>query len=104
VREADGLAMSSRNAYLSAENRASAAVLPRAMNATVATVRGGADYASALAELQQALLAGGFASIDYAEIRDENSLAPLTGPDQGMPRLFVAARIGATRLIDNVPL
>ena len=104
VREADGLAMSSRNAYLSAEHRAQAAVLPRAMNQAVAAIREGTGYSAALADLQTALLAGGFASIDYAEIRDEDSLAPLTGPGEGKARLFVAARIGRTRLIDNLPL
>lgn len=104
VREADGLAMSSRNAYLSADQRAAAAVLPRAMRSAIAAIADGASFEPALVTLEQALLAGGFASIDYAEIRDADSLALLVEPGQGTPRLFVAVRIGATRLIDNLPL
>lgn len=101
VREADGLAMSSRNAYLSPENRAAAAVLPRAMQAAVTQIEGGADVADTLAALEGALLAGGFASIDYAALCDAASLAPLTAQPTAPARLLVAARIGGTRLIDN---
>ena len=102
VREADGLALSSRNAYLSAEQRAQAAALPRAIRSAIAEIRGGKDYPSALAELREQLLGGGFSALDYAEIRDADSLAPLSHAGQGTPRLFVAARIGGTRLIDNM--
>ena len=104
VREADGLAMSSRNTYLSAEQREAAATLPKAMQAALAAIREGAAFAPTLTELQARLLAGGFARVDYAEIRDADSLVPLDRPGQGTPRLFVAARIGSTRLIDNLPL
>jgi pantoate--beta-alanine ligase len=102
VREADGLAMSSRNAYLSPENRARAAVLPRAMQAAVAGIEGGGDVAQILALLEKALLAGGFASVDYAALVDAASLAPVTATQAAPARLLVAARIGGTRLIDNM--
>jgi pantoate--beta-alanine ligase len=102
VREADGLAMSSRNAYLSAEERAQAAALPTAMQAAVAEIEGGGHVAQALATLKQALLAGGFASVDYAELREADSLAPLAALNAKPARLLVAARIGRARLIDNM--
>ncbi len=103
VREDDGLARSSRNAYLSAEQRAAAVVLPDAMRAAIAAMQGGGDAGEALAELKAALLAGGFASVDYAELRDGDSIELLDQPN-GKARLFVAARIGGTRLIDNMPV
>lgn len=104
VREADGLAMSSRNAYLSADHRSRAAMLPAAMRHAIAAIGGGMPYGEALGALQEALLAGGFGSIDYAEIREATTLTALDGPGNSPARLFVAARIGATRLIDNMPL
>ncbi|MCB2066677.1 MAG: pantoate--beta-alanine ligase [Erythrobacter sp.] len=100
VRDPDGLAMSSRNAYLSPQDRANAAVLPRAMDAAIADLLAGEPVAPVLAALEEALLAGGFASVDYAELRDADSIA-LLPEDNGNARLFVAARIGGTRLIDN---
>jgi pantoate--beta-alanine ligase len=102
VREADGLAMSSRNAYPSAEDRAHAAALPRLMRATIAAIVGGHSQAEALTSLNAGLLAAGFASVDYAEIRHAETLAPITAPGQGPARLLVAARIGGARLIDNM--
>jgi pantoate--beta-alanine ligase len=104
VRETDGLARSSRNTYLSAEQRAQAAALPRAMQAAVAAIAGGAPYAAALAGLENDLLGGGFSAVDYAEIRDAASLELRDGPAPAPARLFVAARIGTTRLIDNIPV
>ena len=104
VREADGLAMSSRNAYLAPEQRAQAACLPHAMQAAIAVMLRGAPVAAALLELEEMLLAGGFSSIDYAEVRDPVSLAPVNDPVAQPARLFVAARIGGTRLIDNQPV
>ena len=101
VREADGLAMSSRNAYLSADERQAAAVLPLAMRNAVASMRSGQPAAAALADLRAALLSGGFASVDYAELRHADTLRPLDSAGPGA-RLFVAARIGGTRLIDNM--
>ncbi|MBU6266924.1 MAG: pantoate--beta-alanine ligase [Sphingomonadales bacterium] len=102
VREADGLAMSSRNAYLTPEQRAHAASLPRAMRHAIATITGGAPVADALAGLQAALLAGGFASVDYADLCDAASLESLDRLGTVPARLLVAARIGKARLIDNM--
>jgi pantoate--beta-alanine ligase len=102
VREADGLAMSSRNAYLSPEERAQAAVLPQAMREAIRRIEAGEDVAKALADLQNALRAGGFVSVDYVELRDAESLAPLTRLAAAPARLLVAARIGRARLIDNM--
>ncbi len=104
VREADGLAMSSRNAYLTAEQRAQAPVLPAAMRTAIARIEGGADVAQALAELEATLLSGGFASVDYAALCDADSLAPLARLEGRPARLLVAARIGKARLIDNMPV
>lgn len=101
VREADGLAMSSRNAYLAPDQRRSAAALPRALNRASRAIHAGDAVPAALDEAKDALVAGGFASIDYFDLRDENSLAALAGAAPGA-RLFVAARIGTTRLIDNL--
>lgn len=103
VREADGLAMSSRNAYLSEEDRARAVVLPGGMRAAIAAVRAGAAIKDALTALRSDLANGGFAQIDYAEFCDATTLASLT--ELGIhhsARLLVAARIGGTRLIDNM--
>lgn len=101
VREADGLAMSSRNAYLSAEQRAIAGALPNVLAQVRDQIAGGADVAAALASGTQALLEAGFAKVDYLELRDAASLAPLPALDREA-RLFVAARLGTTRLIDNL--
>jgi pantoate--beta-alanine ligase len=102
VREADGLALSSRNAYLTAEERAQAPALPRAMQAAMAAIAVGATVADALGGLEEALLAGGFSAVDYAELRDADSLKPLAERGEGPARLLVAARIGRARLIDNM--
>lgn len=102
VREADGLAMSSRNRYLSAEDRAAAATLPRAMKQAIAQIEGGQNVGSALIVFEDELLKAGFASIDYAALVDSASLAPVTELGSTSARLIVAARIGGTRLIDNM--
>ena len=104
VREADGLARSSRNAFLSPEQRHAAAALPRAMTAAIAALRGGTGMRDALAALQAALRSAGFSAVDYAEVRDAQTLAPLAELGPRPARLQVAARIGTTRLIDNMPL
>ncbi len=101
VREADGLAMSSRNAYLSREQRERAATLPRAMREAIADLENGGPASETLGTLHDTLLAEGFERVDYAELRDADSLAPLDALN-GNARLFVAARIGGTRLIDNM--
>lgn len=104
VREADGLAMSSRNAYLTPEQRHQAACLPRAMQRAIAAVRSGTPQAAALQALHDDLLSGGFSSVDYAEVRGANSIALHDGRSAEPCRLFVAARIGSTRLIDNMAI
>ena len=104
VREEDGLALSSRNAYLSPEQRTQAAILPGAMDIAIAALRSGADQAAVLATLVQTLLDGGFASVDYAEVRDAENLKLALNSRDNPVRLFVAARIGGTRLIDNKPV
>lgn len=104
VREADGLALSSRNAYLSAEERAAAAAIPRVLRAIIAALEAGSGELAALLEQGKAdLRAAGFDPIDYLELRDADSLALLARLDRPA-RLFVAARLGKTRLIDNMPV
>ena len=102
MREADGLAMSSRNAYLTPAERAAAPSLPRAMHEAIARIESGEPAAPALAALESALLAAGFASVDYAELRDADTLAPLAASGPKPARLIVAARLGKARLIDNM--
>jgi pantoate--beta-alanine ligase len=102
VRDADGLALSSRNRYLSSVDRQRAAVLPRAMREAIARIEAGDPTAAALLALEHALTAGGFASVDYAELADAESLAPLGELGSRPARLLVAGRIGGTRLIDNM--
>ncbi|WP_152435638.1 pantoate--beta-alanine ligase [Erythrobacter sp. THAF29] len=102
VREADGLAMSSRNRYLSEENRAAAATLPREMREAIARIEDGQEIAPTLAALEDALLGAGFSKVDYAVLADASSLKPLEKLEGKAARLLVAARIGGTRLIDNM--
>ncbi len=103
VREADGLAMSSRNAYLSPAERAAAAALPRLCAEAIAALEAGAPVAPALEGLAAGLVAAGFAAPDYVALCDAETLAPLARLDRPA-RLLVAARIGKTRLIDNFPV
>jgi pantoate--beta-alanine ligase len=102
VREADGLAMSSRNAYLTPEQRAAAVALPRAMRAAIVEIESGVDVGDALAQLSRTLLASGFLSVDYAELCDADDLTVLPTRSHKPMRLLVAARIGKARLIDNM--
>ncbi|MHA7820447.1 MAG: pantoate--beta-alanine ligase [Erythrobacter sp.] len=102
VRETDGLAMSSRNRYLSAEDRAAAATLPQAMAEAIARIEDGQETGPTLAALEDALLGAGFSSVDYAVLADSASLAPIERLSGAAARLLVAARIGDTRLIDNM--
>ncbi|MCR9179176.1 MAG: pantoate--beta-alanine ligase [Erythrobacteraceae bacterium] len=103
MREVDGVAMSSRNRYLSPAQRGSAAALPAAMQAAIAAIENGSDVALSLARLEAELIAAGFDRVDYAVLADAVSLAPLTALGDTPARLLVAARIGGTRLIDNMP-
>jgi pantoate--beta-alanine ligase len=93
VREADGLALSSRNAYLSPEERAIAPKLHQAL----AAIRDGADIEQAKADLQSA----GFGQIDYIALRDADTLGEIT-PATKSRRLLAALWLGKTRLIDNI--
>ena len=102
VREADGLALSSRNRYLSPEDSQRAATLPRAMREAIAQIERGDQVSAVLLALRRALTEGGFASVDYAELADAESLTPLGALGDRPARLLVAARIGGTRLIDNM--
>jgi pantoate--beta-alanine ligase len=106
MREADGLAMSSRNAYLSAEERQQAGALPRVMRATAAKLEAGDPIRAATEAAKADLLAAGFASVDYVEARRADTLAPFGAevcPAGISGRLLFAARLGKTRLIDNTP-
>ncbi|TWJ08520.1 pantoate--beta-alanine ligase [Altererythrobacter ishigakiensis] len=102
VRESDGLAMSSRNRYLSPENRAAAAALPNAMQLAIAEIEAGQSPSVSLQTLQRVLLESGFDSVDYAAFVDTKSLNPIDSFLERPARLLVAARIGGTRLIDNM--
>ncbi|MDZ4308879.1 pantoate--beta-alanine ligase [Allopontixanthobacter sp.] len=102
VREADGLAMSSRNRYLTPEDRAAAAALPRAMRDAIGRIEAGESVSATLTALKDRLTEAGFTSVDYADLADADSLRPLTALAATPARLLVAARIGGTRLIDNM--
>lgn len=104
VREADGLAMSSRNRYLSPEQREAAATLPRAMREAIERIEAGADVRATLQALEQTLIGAGFGSVDYADLGDVANLERLDHLGETPARLLVAARIGGTRLIDNMPV
>jgi pantoate--beta-alanine ligase len=101
VREKDGLAMSSRNVYLSASERAAAPVLHRVLKDSAARIRKGEPVAAVLASGHAAITKAGFA-IDYLEARHAETLAPLEGAGKRPIRLLVAGKIGSTRLIDNI--
>lgn len=101
VREKDGLAMSSRNAYLSPAERATAPTLYRVLQETAASIRKGAPVGPTLARGRRTLKAAGF-KLDYLEARNAKTLEPVTSHKDGPIRLLVAARIGKTRLIDNL--
>jgi pantoate--beta-alanine ligase len=104
VRDADGLALSSRNAYLSGKERAIALALPRAMQKVASKIKNGADVTPVLAASTAALLAAGFESVDYFALADVNTLAVLDHFDGRDARLLAAAKVGKTRLIDNLAL
>jgi len=101
VREKDGLAMSSRNAYLSPDERAVAPALHRTLKACAANLKGGAPLAASLGEAETEIEQAGFA-VDYLEARHAETLAPVVSVKDGPVRLLVAARLGRTRLIDNI--
>jgi pantoate--beta-alanine ligase len=100
-RAEDGLALSSRNSYLSPDERRRAVALPRAMQEAVQAMAHGGDVSMALGQVRAELTAAGFGPIDYIALCDAASLAPVQTV-KGPARLLVAARLGTTRLIDNI--
>jgi pantoate--beta-alanine ligase len=101
VREADGLAMSSRNAYLSADDRRIAVQLNVVMRNAIQAVRGGNAIPAVEEEAARHLAAAGFTCVDYVAIRDAETLAPVLDISQPA-RILAAAWLGKTRLIDNM--
>ena len=101
VRDEDGLALSSRNAYLSADERTRAVELPGALNEAAERILAGTPVAEALREAKNRLSAAGFSRIDYVALVNAMTLEPLDRP-VGPMRLIAAAVIGTTRLIDNI--
>lgn len=103
IRDSDGLALSSRNAYLSPDDRARATMLPRMLERTAAGITGGEAVDQALEEARHALYDAGFSVVDYIALVDSATLEPIQSPT-GRMRLIAAATIGGTRLIDNLPV
>jgi pantoate--beta-alanine ligase len=103
VREPDGLALSSRNVYLSAAERLVAPRLYQALQEAAEAIRAGHAAAAAVDHARTALAAVGFA-VDYVELRNAETLAVVGDPLGELLRLLAAARLGKTRLIDNVPV
>ena len=103
VREEDGVALSSRNAYLTDDERQRAVGLYRALRNARSSILAGQPVAAALGEGRNALLVAGFSRIDYFVLVDGATLEPTEQPATGA-RLIAAAVIGATRLIDNLAL
>jgi len=104
VRASDGLALSSRNAYLTPGQRRTAPLLHQTITRVAAAVSDGCDPMQAAATARSDLLQAGFDPIDYVEVRDAETLL-LAEPGRGRPlRVLAAAWLGKTRLIDNVPV
>lgn len=103
VREPNGLALSSRNSYLSPSERQEAVALPQSLDKARNAIRNGAPVAEILKEAREFLLSHGFTQVDYFALVDARTLLPLEAPN-GEMRLIAAAVIGRTRLIDNLPV
>jgi pantoate--beta-alanine ligase len=101
IRERDGLAMSSRNVYLTPEQRGAATTLYRVMKHGAARLRAGDGIDAVMAGGAEMITAAGFV-LDYFEVRHAATLAPMTAAKDGPVRILVAAKLGATRLIDNI--
>jgi len=101
VRERDGLAMSSRNVYLSPEERQTAPVLYRAMKETAKRLKAGVECETATSAGRELIAHAGFVG-DYFEARHAETLAPIASAKDGPVRILVAAKLGKTRLIDNI--
>jgi pantoate--beta-alanine ligase len=102
VRDPDGLAMSSRNAYLTAEERRQAVTIHKAILGVAAAARAGGPLPPALADAKAMMLGAGFRQIDYVEVRDAQTLGHVDLPLQRPARVLAAAWLGKTRLIDNI--
>lgn len=100
-REEDGLALSSRNAYLTPEERIAAVALPRALGTAAKAIEAGQPIDAVLRKIGPALEKAGFASVDYVALVDAVTLAPLLHLDRPA-RIVAAAQIGKARLIDNL--
>lgn len=103
IRDADGLAMSSRNARLDAAARAKAPVLFAAMSRAVADIRAGQSDRMAIREAAETVRAAGFDRVEYIELRDAGTLMPSDDPSRPR-RMLAAAWLGGVRLIDNIPV
>ena len=101
VRERDGLAMSSRNVYLSPEERQTAPTLYRAMKECARRLKAGDEFETAMAAGREVITGAGFL-LDYFEARHAETLAPIDSMKDGPVRILVAAKLGTTRLIDNI--
>ena len=105
VRDADGLAVSSRNAYLSPADRATAPKMHAALKDVAELILGGEAVSVACAAGHEALAAAGFSPIEYLEVRTADTLLPVDQAPAGRPRrALTAAWLGETRLIDNIPV
>jgi len=102
VRDSDGLALSSRNAYLSAQERAAALALPQALQKARDSILAGGHIELILATATDDILAAGFSNVDYFALADAQTLQPVTALTGRPARLLAAAKIGKTRLIDNL--
>ncbi|WP_409562606.1 pantoate--beta-alanine ligase [Hyphomicrobium sp. MC8b] len=101
-RDADGLALSSRNAYLSEAERKIAPALYAAISALAKDVANGADIPAGVADAKRKVTAAGFTKIDYIEVRDAETLEPASTASGRPMRVLAACWLGKTRLIDNV--
>ena len=102
-REEDGLALSSRNAYLTPEERIAAVALPRALGNAAKAIEAGQPIDAVLSKVGPALEKAGFASVDYVALVDAVTLQPLLHLDRPA-RIVAAAQMGKARLIDNLPV
>ncbi len=102
IREPDGLALSSRNAYLTPQERKIAPSLNAAMRKLADAIKAGSDIGEAAAKAREAVLASGFAKVDYIEVRDAMTLKPVATGHTSELRILAAAWLGKTRLIDNI--
>jgi pantoate--beta-alanine ligase len=104
MRDLDGLALSSRNVYLNADERKAALALPRSLQTAAGKIKEGQKVIDVLNTAIGDLQAAGFHTVDYFTLADEQTLEPIEGLSDRPARLLTAAKIGKTRLIDNLPV